>query len=159
MQKSIFPSVRACLTLISFALLLNALPCMAQKADSIPEEYGILINAKDREISGLCVMDRSNEGNIVGTIVNEFGIKIFDFSYSHNKTRIQNVIAPLDRWHLRRIIRKDMHFILENISNITYDHDVVTGMRSMKKKTNGDVEIYNRRYKIIYTFTKLKTAL
>ena len=69
------------------------------------------------------------------------------------------MIAPLDRWYLRRIIRKDMHFILENISNITYDHDVVTGMRSMKKKTNGDVEIYNRRYKIIYTFTKLKTAL
>jgi hypothetical protein len=70
------------------------------------------------EITGICVMNISSNGDIVGTIVNEFGIKAFDFIYNQKKVKILNVISPLDKWFIRNILRRDFRYILSDLKRL-----------------------------------------
>ena len=158
MSKSITLFVKNYLVLISYFLLLSISPCMAQEEDALQKEYEVLIKAKGNEITGYCLMSFTSSQEVIGTIVNEFGIKVFDFIYANGKAKIINVIAPLNKWYIRKILRKDMHFILTNIDNATCDYEIRKGKRVMKMTLSGDIVVENRRHNIIYTFTNNKTT-
>jgi len=111
--------MRNCLTLISLLWLLGTVPCRADhvQQDSVRScEYSLLMQVRGREITGICMMNIEPDGRIVGTIVNEFGLKAFDFTYHAGKTKIINAMGPLDKWYVKRVLRGDFAFILTHIA-------------------------------------------
>ena len=105
--------------LISISLLLILCPCKSERVDTICERtYNLCMQTRGYEITGICVMNISSNGDIVGTIVNEFGIKAFDFIYNQKKVKILNVISPLDKWFIRNILRRDFRYILSDLKRL-----------------------------------------
>ena len=139
--------MRSCLRLISLLLLLWQTPCMAQ-------EYNLLMQVRGQEITGICVINTTPENEVVGTVVSEFGVKAFDFTYANGKAKVLNVIAMLDKWYIRKVLRKDLAFILENLPK---GQDAVKKKkkRSISFLPNGDIEMKNSRFNIRYTFTPM----
>ena len=91
------------LLMISFLILTN----LFQSVDAIPasdtlvrSEYNVMIKARGMDFNGICVMECNDEGLITGTI--------------GRKVRVFNVIEPLDRWFIRRRIRRDLSDILSD---------------------------------------------
>ena len=108
-----------------------------QLNNSTTQQFNLLMQVRQREITGLCIMETASDSSIVGTVINEFGTKIFDFTYNNGKTRVFNLIAPINKWYIRRELRRDFQFILTNL------------------KENG---ITVKRKRIIYTLTPITTS-
>lgn len=75
--------------------------------------YSMQIDFKNAYVSGLCVLVKDD--NIVkSSIVNEFGVSIIDFVYNIKKDKVElkYVINSLDKWYLRRVLRKDLKQIM-----------------------------------------------
>lgn len=127
---------------ISFLLL-----CLVASA----QEYRVSIDARGKEITGICAMSQEN-GCTMGTIVNEFGVKALDFTYNGKKAKLQNVFPPINKWYIKKVLRKDIAFLLENIN--------AKGNRQKGKRTitfgnDGEIVMKNERYNITYTFNPL----
>lgn len=84
-------------------------------------------------LSGLCVV-RVERDSLIGALINEFGVQAFDFHYDRisQKLRLQHLIPPLNRFFLRRVIRRDVRtfapyfatgraFVHENRHGIRYE--------------------------------------
>lgn len=136
--------MRRCLIFIELLFLL--LPCMATES----REYQLLMEIRGQEITSICMMNVEDDGSIVGTVVNEMGVKAFDFTYANGKAKVINVLGPLNKWYIRMVLRKDFGFIL---SNIDCHQDVVYKKRSMTFTPDGDIIVRNDKYNIRYTFT------
>lgn len=101
------------------------------------QQFNLLIEYRQHQITGICIIQTTSlssqlstlnsnaplpsEGSgevpsIVGTVMNEFGTKFFDFTYSNGKTRVFNLIKPINKWYIRRALRRDFQFILTNIN-------------------------------------------
>ncbi len=143
-----------------FLLLINILlftlaPLSAQsgesaQSDSLCKEYNLRIFVRSQQITGICVMESREEG-LVGTVINEMGVKVFDFTFERGKCKILNVIGPANRWFIRRALSKDFNFILAHIFN---NQEIKTGRRKMWFE-EGDI-CFSGRHKIEYRFTPLK---
>lgn len=138
--------MKRCLIFIELLFLL--LPCCATES----REYNLLMDVRGREITSICMMNIEEDGSIVGTVVNEMGVKAFDFTYANGKAKVINVLGPLNKWYIRKVLRKDFNFILSNISK---NQNVVWKKRSMTVSPNGDIIIKNDRFNISYTFTPM----
>ena len=68
-------------------------------------------------------------------MINEFGAKAFDFTYTNGKVKVLNVVAFLDKWYIRRVLRRDLKHILPTLPP--------------------DKESYYKRRWISYTFTPM----
>lgn len=110
------------------------------------------MDVRGREITSICMMNIEEDGSIVGTVVNEMGVKAFDFTYANGKAKVINVLGPFNKWYIRKVLRKDFSFILSNISK---NQNVVWKKRSMTVSPNGDIIIKNDRFNISYTFTPM----
>ena len=139
--------MKRCLIFIELLLLL--LPCCAAES----KEYNLLMNARGQEITAICIMNVEDDSSIVGTVVTEMGIKVFDFTYANGKTKVMNVLGPLNKWYIRMVLRKDLSFILSNIDG---GKDVAHKKRSMTFTPNGDIVVRNDKYNISYTFSIMK---
>jgi hypothetical protein len=142
--------MRARLLFVNLLLLLGLVPGFAQ--DTLSREYNLLMQIRGREMTAICVMEVQPDRHIVGTVVNEFGVKAFDFSFDGDKAKVFNVIGPLDKWYIRKVLRGDFSFIL---SNIEMHRDAVKKKRKMTILPNGDISVSNDRYNIHYTFTPM----
>lgn len=146
--------------LLSISLLLTCLlPSFAQTEDGVASEsYKVSINARGQEISGLAIMEPQADKSILGAIVNDFGVKVYDFVYSNGKTKISNVIAPLNKWYIRKVLRKDLSYILLSLSNDA-DPSVRARMskakRSTEKRADGTLTLTNHRYNIVYVLSPM----
>ena len=72
-------------------------------------KYDAYIEMPKAYISGVCVLQR--EGGIIkGSLFNEFGITALDFTYNpeRGKVKLHHVMKLLDKWYIRRVLRKDM---------------------------------------------------
>ena len=170
--------MRHCLTFVE--LLFLWLPCYGEIADcesatteiaycqsatteedspSATTEYNLFMEIRGREVTGICIINIQPDSTIVGTVVNEFGVKAFDFTYDGSKAKVFNVIRPLDKWYIRKVLRNDFRFILSNMRfRITnpQQRDVVEKKRKLTVSPNGDMIVENTRFKIRYTFEKLR---
>lgn len=112
---------------------------MAQKVypeiDGDKVRYNMQIDIKKAYISGICILGKQ-ESCIVSSIVNEFGVSIMDFSYNplKKKVKIHSITKKLDRWYIKRILKKDLRSMLEVM------------------QTGGN-EYLDSRYNIKYTFS------
>ena len=108
--------------------------------------YTVAIAFKNASFSGICVV--KNIGTqIAGTIVNEFGIRAFDFTMSQDRRRVKllNVMKPLDKCLIRKAIARD----LRRLFNATTADEYVT--------VEGD-KIIMRRPNRSYTFSKMNIS-
>jgi len=128
------------------------LPCAASQEECDATEYSVVIDARGKQITGICVISETESGNIVGTIVNEFGVRAFDFTFDGKKAKLENVFPPLDKWYIRRVLRRDMTFLL---SNLRMKSKVEKRKRSITIAENGEIVMASRKYNIVYTFKPL----
>ena len=145
------------LILTNLLLLLSFLPISADRVDGdsiLSQEYDLLIKFRGQEMTAICVLE-FHQG-IVGTVVNHFGVKVFDFIYPDSgekkKLRLFNVIKPLNKWYIRRVLRRDLTFILSNISKPRH---VVNKRRRLEVAPTGQISVSNERYGIDYLFTPI----
>lgn len=117
-------------------------------------QYNVEIVVRERLITGICAMEVAPNGGIVGTMLNEFGVKALDFEYKDGRMKISNVFKPINKWYVRRIIRGDLQFIFDNF-NIQGEKSM--GKRHFKNMTDGSKRMTNDKYKISYTLSKIET--
>ena len=132
-------------------LIWSLMTCLAQD-DS--REYNLLMQIRGQELTSICIMDFTDGQDIVGTVVNEFGVKAFDFTFDGSKAKICNVVGPLNKWYIKKILRADFSFIL---SNIRQGSDVSKKKRKLTFSPDGEIRFTNDRYNIHYTFTPLNS--
>lgn len=138
-------------------LIICTRPCLANEGDSIcHNEYIVDVKLRHKSISGIFVMEYNPNSCVsIGTLINEFGIKAFDFSSSGKKMKIFNLIAPLDKWYIRNILKKDLHFIVERLNNIKkIEH--ATKTRMTMRVQNDSILFENNRYNINYSLVPMK---
>lgn len=98
-------------------LLTAAAPVFGQsllpEADGQRARFTALIEMPRGYISGVCAMTR-DEGTLKGCLFNEFGISAIDFTYNPQKDKVKllRVMAMLDRWYVRRVLRKDLRALI-----------------------------------------------
>lgn len=99
--------------------------------------YSAYIEMPRGYISGVCILV-NNEGIIKGSIFNEFGITALDFSYNphRRKVRLYSVVAMMDKWYIRRVLKKDL-------------------AQLMLRLQQGEFSYSNERRHITYQFTPL----
>lgn len=117
-------------------------------------KYGVDICFREVNVSGLCLMRTLND-TIRGSLINEFGVKVLDFQYDSNKKKIKlyNVVKMLDKWYIRKVIRKDIKFLLRVLSD---DCGTIEGSREFKAANSDGFIVTNKRYKITYMFSLLE---
>lgn len=133
----------------SLLVLFCLMPCQAQDAT---KEYNLLMQIRGQEMTSICIMDLSDEQDIVGTVMNEFGVKAFDFTFNGKKAKICNVVGPLDKWYIRKVLKADFTFLL---SNIRQGIDVTKKKRKLTFLPHGEIRFTNDKYNIHYVFTPL----
>ena len=118
-------------------LLLLATDLQAQSVSGMSVE----ISFEKGGITGVCLL-RKEEQTVSGTIMNEFGIKVFDFVYypQRDKLRLFNVIEMLDKWYIRRVVRRDLKQVLPHLPPVS------------------EYRYENRKRHIHYLFTPLPTT-
>ena len=118
------------------------------------QEYSVAITARGAEITGVCIVKTDAEGSR-GAIVNEFGIHALDFMVSadRRKVKLLNVIPMMDRWYVRRVVKKD----LRTLFNATADGEQAGG-RTVTVEPDGTVTLTNTRHKLKYSLKKLHEA-
>lgn len=132
------------------SLLLLAAICHAQALKATvdrSQKYTMNLTFRQAGLTGICLL-RDDGDLVLGSIVNEFGIKAFDFIYDKEKdrTKLANVLKMLDKWYLKRVIAADLSCLLR-------EHNKP---RQLRKRTLvcevGKVRLENHKYDITYTF-------
>lgn len=120
-------------------MLIEPLSIMAQLTYPANEgdkvRYNLQVEIRNSFLSGICIMV-NNDGIIASSIVNEFGISLMDFIYSEQKDKVKlcNMIKPLDRWYVKRLLKRSLRGML----------------KAMK---SGDTEYIDEKNRIKYVFT------
>lgn len=109
-------------------------------SDGIKVRYEATIEMKKGYLSGICVL-LNDAGIIKGSLFNEFGISAIDFAYDpkQHKVKLYDVIQMMNKWYIKRVLRKDLALLLENLRQ-------------------GISEYRDEKYQINYKFTVLKNA-
>lgn len=101
------------LTGLLFISLAAAMTAGAQHAFPSSEgesaRYSAVIQLPKAQISGICMLKYA-DGAIRGSLFNEFGLSALDFSYrpGQKKVRLHHVVKIMDKWYVRRVLRKDL---------------------------------------------------
>jgi hypothetical protein len=148
-------------------LLLFQLPCLAQEeivaadtlitdsvvADSTEiRQYDLMLEVGPQQLSGIFMMKMISPTEIIGTVINEFGLTAFDFEYNGKKTKLSNLPPFLDKWYIRKVLQADMSFFF---SNLPKQKDVRKINRQITFSPDGEINMINIRFKIKYTFTPI----
>ncbi|MBF1415796.1 hypothetical protein [Prevotella jejuni] len=101
--------------IVQQAPLLDSIGCKTRYATTIELSKGYL--------SGITIMVR--EADVYhGVLFNEFGITALEFTYQPQTKKVEliEVIAMLDKWYIRRVLKNDLQHVMENLmkGNPTY---------------------------------------
>lgn len=150
--------------LLFSSMVLLLCQCALARGNDIPDwpdscvvdswEYNVLIQARGNDVTGMCLMNLYPDSSIIGTVVNDFGVKVLDFTYAKGKAQVMNVFGPINKWYIRRVLRGDFAFILANLRR---GEDVVAKKRRLTIMPNGDIHIANERYHINYVFSIMQS--
>jgi len=135
--------------------------------DSVQKnDYRITIVTDKFNISGIWVVRRI-DNSWRGIMMNEFGLKIFDFICTEKKCELKNVVALADKWYIRKTIADDIQFILEidnpdfkkaltTQKNLDNNSLTITGKNNMLQRfSNGDMVMLNKKRGLKYVFNKI----
>jgi len=130
-------------------------------------DYRMILSSSKANISGIYVAKQVN-GQWNGSIINEFGIKAFDFISTSKKCELMNVISFLDKGYIKKVIASDIQFIME-IDNPDYNpgiqskreliSDTLTvnfrNKKELKRLPDGEIKYKNHRYALTYSLKKI----
>jgi hypothetical protein len=97
-------------------------------------------------ITGIMIVKHTC-GEWRGSLVNEFGVKAFDFIVGEEKCRLLNVIPFLDKWYIRRILARDLILLCEGGEQRG---------RYLERLPGGGFLLKNEKQHIEYTFQPVK---
>ena len=129
---------RLTLICLLFVSSLAAIKLYAQSTFPASEgermKYNAYIEMPRSYVSGIMILMNDNN-EIKGSLFNEFGVTALDFSYlpKKNKVKLHNVVKMMDKWYIRRVLRKD----IAQLMSLLY---------------NGKTEYQNTRRNISYQF-------
>lgn len=135
------PSMRNFSASISLLLLLGFGTVRAQSLYPSSEggrvRCSAMIEMPRAYISGVCVMYHDGQ-TVKGSLFNEFGISALDFAYDTRRDRVRllSVTDMLDKWYIRRVLRRDLRQLLHNLRE-------------------GEGTYRDEKHKITYQFTLL----
>lgn len=124
------PSIRKFFKSISLCGLFSLFPLLPISAQDIADQhplpdsigskmkYNASIEMKKGYLSGICMLIRDKDG-YKGSIFNEFGISVLDFTYQPvtGKVKLENVIQLLDKWYIKRLLKQDLSQVIKNLQN------------------------------------------
>lgn len=115
-------------------------------------EYNFSLQFKNNTFTGVCVMKLMGQ-EIRGSIMNEFGVKAFDFVYDTNSRSIdlRNVIGFMNRLLVKRTLKADWKYLL-SFSSITK----ADKKRSIVVTERGEIIFKNKKRGIVYKLSPLK---
>lgn len=147
--------------LLLISLMLGSVAALASgKADPFfptvegrRAEYAVTLDFGRVHLTGVCVM-KCIDGAIVGTLMNEFGIRAFDFRCDApcGRVALLNVAGPLDRWYVRRTLRRDLKLLLRHADNVTSRR--IRGRR-IERRDDGGLSLTHVRRNLTLGFTPL----
>ena len=123
---------------------------LPQTAADTAVRYRIHIVRGDMQLSGITLL-KSLDGQIRGSVINEFGVKAFDLVADRRHTRLLQAAGPLDKWYVRRAVGRDLHFWLQHRDRPT----VSEGFRTLQGSPQ-DMTLQNRRTGLSYQFNLME---
>ena len=137
-----------CIFLLNIQINASAQSILKFESDSTYNSR-LEIEIGQNEISGLCAM-RVENGTYNGCIINEFGIKAFDFTYNVNSHKLKLIyVSPnINRWLIRKTLKKDLQQILASKSEFSTSKYKLC-------KHNQDIFFKNLKHHITYHFFPL----
>lgn len=96
------------------------------------------INYKTTDITGILICKKINDSIIAGSLFNEFGIKGFDFTIHGKSARLNNVFKNIDKWYIRKILERDLHFMFSDPEprNSCMMNDTLVYVANFKRSLN-----------------------
>lgn len=130
--------------------------CAAQRAATAPasggtQKYRTHIFRESMEISGITLL-KAQDGVQRGTVINEFGIKAFDFENTARHCRILQAAGPIRRFPVRQMLARDLHFWMNGLDA---GAAVTSGPRALTITPQG-IEVKNSRTRLQYLFTPME---
>ena len=113
---------RLTLICLLFVSSLAAIKLYAQSTFPASEgermKYNAYIEMPRSYVSGIMILMNDNN-EIKGSLFNEFGVTALDFSYlpKKNKVKLHNVVKMMDKWYIRRVLRKDIAQLMSLLYN------------------------------------------
>ena len=116
-------------------------------------EYAVTLDFGRAHLTGICVVKRL-DGALVGTVMNEFGIRAFDFRYDPRGggVKLSNPAALLDRWYIRRTLRRELALLLRCGCS---DGPLKLRGRRLERGDDGSLRIIRLRRPLHLGFTPL----
>ena len=119
--------------------------------------YRVHMQARNANLDGVMAV-KLIDGSIKGVVVNDFGIKAFAFTISHDrkKVKLHDVMPMLNHWYIKRVLKSDLRLLF----NATY-----STLESSNKKTqiavldDGTIKMTNHKYNIVYTLGQAQGSL
>ena len=134
--------------------------------DTQKNDYRINISTDKFNISGIWVV-RQIDNSWRGIIMNEFGLKMFDFICTAKKCELKNVFTAANKWYIRKTIAEDIQFILEidnpafkkgrtaqrsfNNNTLTITHED----KLLQRFPSGKMVMNNKKRNLRYSFKKI----
>jgi hypothetical protein len=130
-------------------------------------DFRMTFSSPKAGITGIFIVKQVN-GEWRGTIINEFGLKVLDFTSNPKECKLVNVISFLDKWHIKKVIASDIRFIME-IDNPDYrlgveanrywDRDTLVvnykREKELRRFPDGEIQYKNRKHELTYSFRKI----
>ena len=143
-----------------FLLFLSSLFAYTAQAtevsvDSITEStqhFSFQLTTPKATLSGILITRQTGD-EIIGSMINEFGISAIDFSYNkkNDKIKLLSVVSFLNKWYIKMVLRKDLKVCLHQLYNIP--------LKKTKgyiiEKGNNDITINNQKHHLTYSFSPL----
>lgn len=118
--------------------------------------YTFQIETSKAAITGIMLLKETPD-DIVGSMVNEFGVSAIDFIYNKKKNSIKllNVVSFLNKWYIKMVLKKDIRLSIQLLKRL--DH------KSPKNYqidiAEDSLSIFNIKRKLKYTFNVMETDL
>jgi hypothetical protein len=113
-------------------------------------KYRVLIKTGQAEITGILILKYIDD-EWRGSLINEFGIKAFDFIAPKGKCKLQNTISFLDKWYIRKTVEGDFAFLFWDAAQ----GKTVKG-KSLQRLSDDGWLLKNEKRKIEYLFQKIE---
>lgn len=144
--------IRNCLLFLSLLLACPAIRGEETADTASVRKYSFQLEMQRGGISGIMAL-LDEEGEIKGSLINEFGFSAVGFIYDRHtrKLRLVDVVSFLDRWYVRRVLQADLTRLVETLYGIPHK----PGRTYEVAADGGTLVIKNLKRKITYVLQPL----
>jgi hypothetical protein len=131
-------------------------------------KFRVTITTEKINLTGILLV-KYVDGAWRGSLINEFGIKAFDFISSPGKCRLLNLAPFLQKWYVKNTLAEDIRFMFEadNPGYVTGRRSertvgdgflsvVYKGKKEIRKYSDGSLTLQNRKRNIFYSLKPVR---